>query len=394
MSERSVNETMHEPFMRRALDAARRGWGDTHPNPLVGAVIVEEGSVVAEGFHARAGEPHAEVNALRALSRAPKPGATLYVTLEPCCTHGRTPPCTEAIIASGLKRVVVGATDPNPAHAGHGFERLRAAGVDVVSGVLARECADLNLIFNHWMARGTPLLAAKAGVTLDGKVATRTGESKWITGEAARANAHRWRRYFPAIAVGAGTLRADNPRLTSRLEGAEWCPWRFVFDGLLRTVTDQNPPHLYTDEFRERTIVVTTQHGGLGYVRKLNSMGVKTWVLPGQAPKVNFAEFRKRCVEEGVIGVLFEGGAQLLSEMLQAKELDYLFTYQAPVFFADDKGKAILRGLRTEKLAQAVRLREVRHETHGDDVLTRGFVQYPEKMFADEASFVRRGVIE
>src|SRR5262249_17847975 len=159
----------------------------------------------------------------RALGRKPKNGATLYVTLEPCCTHGRTPPCTEAIVAAGITKVVAGATDPNPAHAGKGFEILRAGGVHVTSGILARECADLNLIFNHWIVTGAPLFAAKSGVTLDGKVATRTGDSKWITGEAARANGHHWRRYFPAIAVGAGTVRADDPRLTARHGEAEWC---------------------------------------------------------------------------------------------------------------------------------------------------------------------------
>ncbi len=389
-----MKELDHETYMRHALTVARRGWGDTHPNPLVGAVIVERGEVVAEGHHARAGEPHAEVNALRALGRKPRADATLYVTLEPCCTHGRTPPCTDAIVDAGLRRVVVGATDPNPAHAGHGFDVLRAAGVDVVTGVLAAECADLNLIFNHWITTRRPLFAAKSGVTLDGKVATRHGDSKWITGEPARANGHLWRRYFPAIAVGAGTLRADNPRLTARVHGAEWCPWRFVFDGLLRSVLDKGLPNLYTDEFRDRTIVVTTPHGGLGYVRKLNAMGVKTWVIPGQSPKVNFADFRRRCAEEGITGVFFEGGAQLLSELLQARELDYLFTYHAPVLFADDKGKAILRGLRTETLANAVRLTQVRHEVHGDDALMRGFVKYPEKMFVDEATFSRRGLLD
>lgn len=380
----------HEFFMDRALAEARRAWGDTHPNPMVGAVIVEDGSVVAAGYHARAGEAHAEVNALRALGRKPRPGATLYVTLEPCCTHGRTPPCTEAIIAAGLTRVVVGATDPNPAHAGHGYEILRAQGVEVIAGVRAAECADLNLIFNHWITTGRPLFAAKSGVTLDGKVATRTGDSKWITGEAARANGHRWRRLFPAIAVGAGTVRADNPRLTARANGTEWCPWRFVFDGLLRTVTDKAMPGVYTDEFRERTIVVTTPHGGLGYVRKLNALGVKTWVLGGGAPKVAFADFRQRCVAEGITGVFFEGGAQLLSELLQARELDYLFAYQAPVLLADDKGKGILRGLRTETLSQAIRLGEVRHEVHGDDALMRGRLIYPEKVHVDEATFSRK----
>jgi len=380
----------HEIFMRRAIAAARQGWGDTHPNPLVGAVIVEDGQVVAEGHHVRAGEPHAEIHALRALGRKPAAGATLYVTLEPCSTHGRTPPCTSALIEAGFARVVVGATDPNPAHAGHGFTLLREAGIDVVTGVLADDCADLNLIFNHWITTNGPLFAAKSGVTLDGKVATRTGDSKWITGEAARANGHIWRRYFPAIAVGAGTLRADNPRLTARVNGVEWCPWRFVFDGLLRSVTDKSMPGVYTDEFRERTIVVTTPHGGLGYVRKLNAMGVKSWVINSSTPKVSFPDFRARCVQEGIPGVFFEGGAQLLSELLQARELDYLFTYHAPVLFADDKGKAIFRGLRTETLENAIRLERVRHEVHGDDALMRGFIRYPEKMFVDEASLNRK----
>ena len=381
---------VHASFMRRALTVAKRGWGDTHPNPLVGALIVEEGEVVAEGHHAQAGGPHAEIAALRALGRKPKAGATLYVTLEPCCTHGRTPPCTDAIVDAGLSRVVAGATDPNPAHAGKGYELLRAGGVEVIEGVLAADCADLNLIFNHWISTGRPLFAAKSGVTLDGKVATRTGDSKWITGPAARANGHVWRRYFPAIAVGAGTVRADNPRLTARVDGVEWCPWRFVFDGLLRSVTDKAMPGVYTDEFRERTIVVTTPHGGLGYVRKLNAMGVKAWVLNSSTPKVNFQDFRARCVQEGIPGVFFEGGAQLLSELLQARELDYLFTYHAPVLFADDKSKPILRGLRTENLENAIRLRAVRHEVHGDDALMRGFVSYPEKLFVDEATFNRK----
>ena len=377
-------------FMRRALDLARKGWGNTHPNPMVGALIVEDDTVVAEGWHEKAGEAHAEINALVALGRKPRIGATLYVTLEPCSTHGRTPPCTTAIIEGGIKHVVVGATDPNPAHAGRGDALLKAAGIEVINGILADECADLNLIFNHWIASGRTLFAAKSGVTLDGKVATRTGDSKWITGELARADGHRWRRLFPAIAVGAGTVRADNPRLTARTPDAEWCPWRFVFDGLLRTVNEKSLPAVYTDEFRERTIVVTTQHGGLGYVRKLNSLGVKTWVIPSSTPKVNFGDFRQRCAAEGITGVFFEGGAQLLSELLQGRELDYLFVYHAPVLFADEKGKGILRGLRTETLANAIRLERVKHELHGDDTLMRGYVRYPEKMFVDEALLSRK----
>src|SRR5262245_54618262 len=186
----------HEHFMRRAIVLARGVWGTTHPNPMVGALIVEDGHIVAEGATAPDGGPHAERLALLARGKTPRPGATMYVTLEPCCTHGRTGACTEAIIAAGIKRVVVGATGPFPEHQGKGFEMLRAAGIEVISGVLERECNDLNLIFNHWVKRG-PMLAAKAAITLDGKIACRTGESRWITNDAARIDVHRWRRLFP-----------------------------------------------------------------------------------------------------------------------------------------------------------------------------------------------------
>ena len=387
-----MTDTNHDdPFMRTALNLARQAWGNTHPNPMVGAVVVEDGKIVAEGFHAQDGGPHAERLALAKLGRAPKPGATLYVTLEPCSTHGRTGACCDAIRESGIRRVVVGATDPNPDHAGKGFEVLRAAGVEVVAGVLERECADLILIFNHWIARRTPLMAAKVAVTLDGKIACRTGESRWITGEASRADVHHWRRYFPGIAVGAMTILKDNPRLTARPEGGEeWCPRRFVFDGLLRTVSDKILPHVYTDAHRERTVVVTTPHGGMGYVRKLRDLGIAVWVMDSSTQRVNFADFRRRCAEEKITGVYVEGGAQLVSEIIRAKQLDYLFSYRAPVLFADDKARAVFSGLRPEQLDQAVRLADVRNETFGDDSLMRGRVVYPEKLLLDETVFSLR----
>jgi diaminohydroxyphosphoribosylaminopyrimidine deaminase/5-amino-6-(5-phosphoribosylamino)uracil reductase len=378
----------HDIFMRRALELARRGWGTTQPNPMVGALLVEDGQVVAEGWHAQDGGAHAEKVALARLGRVPRAGATLYVTLEPCCTAGRTGACTDTILAAGVRRVVVGATDPNPAHVGRGLEILRAAGVEVFSGVCERECTDLNLIFNHWITQGRPLLAAKAAVTLDGKIACRTGDSRWITNEQSRADVHRWRRLFPAIAVGAGTILQDNPRLTARVAGeAEWCPQRFVFDGLLRTVVDRAMPRVFSDEFCARTIVVTTPHGGLGYVRKLEALGIQVWVLDSPTPRVSFAAFRQRCATEKITGVYFEGGTQLLSELLRAREADYLFMYRAPLLFADDKARGIFTGLRTERLAQAVRLTEVRHETFGDDELMRGRVVYPEKLQTDETVF-------
>jgi diaminohydroxyphosphoribosylaminopyrimidine deaminase/5-amino-6-(5-phosphoribosylamino)uracil reductase len=378
---------LHEHFMRRALAVARQGWGNTHPNPLVGAVIVEQGEVVAEGFHARDGEPHAEIMALHHLERLPRPGATLYVTLEPCSTQGRTGACTSAIIAAGIQHVVVGAVDPNPVHAGHGFEMLRAAGVEVTEGMLADDCADLNLIFNHWITTQTPLLAAKAAVTLDGKIATRTNDSEWITGEMARADVHRWRRLFPAIAVGAGTILSDNPSLTSRLGDEVWCPVRFVFDGLLRTVVDKSLPKVYTDEYKHRTIVVTTPHGGLGYMRKLQAMGVQVWNLPSSTMRAPLPDFRRKCAEAGITGVYFEGGALIISELIQFRQLDYLFIYRAPVLLGDEKAKAVFKGLRSEKLVNAVRLENVRHASFGPDQLMRGRVAYPEKLQVDETTF-------
>jgi len=372
--------------MARALELARQGWGETHPNPMVGAVIVENGTVVAEGYHARAGEDHAEVAALKALGRRPGEGATLIVTLEPCSTEGRTGPCTEAICEAGIRHVIVGAEDPNPAHSGRGLTLLRERGVQVESGVLESECTDLNLLFNFWIREKKTFFAGKLATTLDGKIACRTGESKWITGEVARRDVMRWRRLFPGIGVGTNTVLSDQPKLTSR-QDEEWCPIRFVFDGLLRTAHQKELPGLYTDKFRERTIVVTTEHAGTGYVRRLSSEGIKVWSFPNNTPKVPFPLFRQKCAEEGILGVYFEGGSQLLSEMMQARELNYLFTYQAPMFFADDKAKPALRGLRTEKIEQGIRLGDVRHCTLGDDHLVRGSISYPTKFSVDEVVF-------
>ena len=210
-------------FMRRALRLARQGYGTTSPNPMVGAVLVKGGRIIGRGWHRRAGAPHAEIEALRdAQKRGHKAkGATLYVTLEPCCTQGRTPPCTDAIVAAGIRRVVVGAVDPNPRHRGRAFKILRRAGTAVTQGVMAEECARLNEAFNHWIVHRTPFVTVKAGMTLDGKIATAAGESRWITGEKARAYGMKLRQGADAILVGINTVLADDPSLTVRMQNAE-----------------------------------------------------------------------------------------------------------------------------------------------------------------------------
>lgn len=368
------NAERDERFMRRAVALARLGNGDTHPNPMVGALIVEDGKIVAEGWHKRAGTAHAERAALAALGRAPKPGAEMFVTLEPCSTRGRTGACTEAIIAAGgISRVVVGATDPNPAHAGKGFEILRAAGIDVVPGVLADVCARLNPIFNRLITTGTPLFAVKTAMTLDGRTATRSGESKWITGAEARADVMRLRRYFPAIATGAGTALADDPALTARVPGEKIsCPAaRFVFDRRLRTLEKIGALRLFNDEFRARTVLVTTAEARVPAqaADALAARGIAVWALDAE----NFwADFRSRCARAQLGGVLFEAGAELLGGLISAKAADYVYAYVAPKIFADPAARPAFAGAPLARLSDAFRVKNPAVMRLGDDFLFEG----------------------
>lgn len=315
--------------MQRAIALAKKACGDTHPNPLVGAVLVEDGEIVAEGFHARAGTPHAERVALNALGRKPKPGATLFVTLEPCSTHGRTGACTEAILTAGVSRVVVGATDPNPAHAGRGLTILRERGVEVVSGVLARECENLNPIFNYNIVKQSPLLAAKCALTPDGKMFFEAGTPALITGSEARENVMRERRYFPAIATSSGTVLADNPALTVRLPGEPiTCPIRFVFDRRGRTLEHADSLRVFSDAFREKTIFVTVPATESRARECLAARGVRVWALP-ENPTAFWAAFRENCHAEQINGVYFECGPDFLRALFAARQADYFYAYVA-----------------------------------------------------------------
>lgn len=371
--------------MRAALKEARKAWGHTHPNPAVGAVVVHRGEVVAAGHTAPAGGPHAEVQALAAWRAAGAPlddTTTLVVTLEPCSTHGRTPPCTVAILASGIRRVVIGAMDPNPAHAGCAVPLLEAAGVEVEAGVLAEDCADLNLIFNHWIVRGRPFVAAKMATTLDGRVAASGGRSQWITGALAREDVARWRSYFPAIAAGAGTLWADNPHLTIRLPGAaERCGRRFILDGGF-SLQSGSPEdwHVFADAFAARTTLVVDKTQAETARAWLEGTPVKVWALDGvgTGPVGRVRSFLEQLQSSGLTGLYLEGGPGLWSAFLAAGKIDYLFAYRAPVLMADAGAPGPFFGQSPISPGEALRLRQTQVKSfRGGDQLVRGFFDDP-----------------
>ena len=242
--------------MRAALAEARRGIGRASPNPAVGAVLVRGQRVISRGYHRASGLPHAEIECLAAAPRGSLRSAMLYVTLEPCSTIGRTPPCTDAIVRAGVGRVVIGATDPNPLHSGRGIDQLRAAGIKVTTGVLAAECSRLNEAFNKWIVTGKPFVIAKCGMSLDGRLTRAPNEGRWLTGPAARRHAMQLRAQVDAILIGAETLRRDNPRLTTRgIRGARQ-PWRVV---LSRSGKLPRTAHLFADRFADRTLVYRRQ---------------------------------------------------------------------------------------------------------------------------------------
>jgi diaminohydroxyphosphoribosylaminopyrimidine deaminase/5-amino-6-(5-phosphoribosylamino)uracil reductase len=317
-------------FMRRALALARRGAGTTSPNPCVGAVLVRDGNLIAEDYHKHAGGPHAEVFVLRKAGPRAR-GATLYVTMEPCCTHGRTPPCTDAIIAAGVKRVVVAALDPNPKHDGRGLAALRRAGIRVAAGVLADEARALNVAFNKWITTGRPLVTAKAALSLDGKMATRTGDSKWITDARARRKAHEMRAQVDAIMVGANTVIRDNPRLTLRHGVRGRQPWRVVVDSRGRS---PRRARLFTDSLRHRTLVFTTNHSTPRWRQYLALLGITVLVAPSKGGRVDLRAALRELGRMEVTSVMVEGGATLLGAMFDARLVDRIAFFYAPIILA------------------------------------------------------------
>ena len=336
----------HTRFMRAALKEALKGVGATSPNPAVGAVIVKNGRILSRGWHQRVGQPHAEVEALRALSSPELArGATLYVTLEPCCTHGRTPPCTAAILAAGIRRVVVGAADPHPAHAGRGLELLRERGVEVETGVLEAECRQLNRAFFKWITTGRPWVIAKAALSLDGRITRVPGEGQWLTGPLARMDAHRLRVRADAVLVGAETVRADDPSLTVRavpMPPGKSQPWRVV---LTQTGNLPAGARLFTDEHRERTLVYQNKPlkavlEELGGVHRVNT-------------------------------VLAEGGGKILGALFAEGLVDEVCFYLAPLLCGGPSLAVAAPGPRLD----GVTLEETAYKKLGRDLRLSGLVR-------------------
>ncbi len=358
-------------LMRRVLRLARKGWGRTSPNPMVGCVLVRDGQVVGEGWHSAAGEPHAEIEALRAAGAAAR-GATLYVNLEPCSHHGRTPPCAEAVIAAGVDRVVAAVQDPNPRVAGRGFRRLRRAGIAVEVGLLAREAEELNEAFFCHVVRGRPFLHLKAAMTLDGKTAAAGGISKWISCDKSRRLVHRWRLGSDAVMVGAGTALADDPDLTPRPpRGGTSVDWksttRVVLDSRLRLPATSR---MLANLERGPVLVFTSHNAPANRKNALVEAGADVIrIAKARDGGLDLRRVLEALHRRGITRVLLEGGATLNASALASGLVDRLSIFIAPKLLGGTMSIPLLNGLPGDDLRRAVELDRLSCRRVGSDLL-------------------------
>jgi diaminohydroxyphosphoribosylaminopyrimidine deaminase/5-amino-6-(5-phosphoribosylamino)uracil reductase len=360
--------------MARALELAARARGRTAPNPMVGAVVVAGDEVVGEGYHARAGEPHAETLALAAAGDAAR-GADLYVTLEPCAHHGRTPPCVDAIVDAGVSRVFAAMRDPNPLVDGRGLARLREAGVQVKTGMLGDEAARLNEVYCKHVTTGLPHVTLKIGMSLDGKTATRSGDARWITGEESRRRVHELRNVSDAVLVGIGTILADDPDLTTRLPGVE-CrhPERVVIDSHLRI---PNKARVLAHGTKGRTILVAGPNAPQARRRELRELGAEVIVVDGGERRVEMAAVMGRLGAMGITSVLVEGGSEIAASCLDAGVVDTLVFFIAPLIIGGRDAPPVIGGRGAGPLAEALRLRDMRWSSAGEDLVVEARLREP-----------------
>ena len=340
-------------YMLQAIQLAKQGEGWTNPNPMVGAVIVKNGRIIGKGYHKKCGELHAERNAIASLTESAE-GATIYVTLEPCCHYGKTPPCTEAIIEQKIKRVVIGSRDPNPKVSGKGIKMLQEAGIEVIEDFMREECDRLNPVFFHYITTKTPYVVMKYAMTLDGKIATKTGASKWITGEAARAEVQHMRHRYMGIMAGIGTVLADDPMLNVRVEGWK-SPIRILCDSGLRIPLDGQ---IVKSAGKYRTIVAYADSENTEAKRKrLHEMGVETICCPDENNQVDLKKLMKYLGEEGIDSILLEGGGTLIDSALRAGIVQEVQAFIAPKLFGGMNSKTPVEGIGVRFPSEAVKLK-------------------------------------
>lgn len=361
-------------FMREAIRLARRGEGRTSPNPCVGAVLVRDGRIIGRGFHRKAGLPHAEPEAI-ASAREDVHGADLYVTLEPCGHSGRTPPCADAIIHAGIARVFFGSFDPDPVTAGKGLACLREAGVEVVRGPCAEEADRLSAPYRHWKETGIPFVTAKWAMTLDGRIATRTGDSKWISSDAARILVHRLRDRVDAVIVGKGTLLADDPLLTARIPRGR-TPLRVALDPLLEAPLDRR---LYRTVSEGPVLVAVGPDAPEERRRALADRGVEVAVFPAAGDRIDLDALLADLGRRGVQHLLAEGGGRLLGDLADRGRIRRVMVFVAPRIIGGEGAVAPVLGAGVERIAEALRIEDPRVRRVGDDTLVEGEVGTPKK---------------
>lgn len=356
-------------YMRKALEIAAYACGRTSPNPLVGSVIVKDDRIVGQGWHRKAGTPHAEIHALNQAGELAE-GATVYVTLEPCSHTGRTGPCADALIRAGVKRVVIAMVDPNPAVAGNGVRKLQAAGIEVETGLMAKEAAELNRIFIKWISTKMPYTIVKSAMSLDGKIATDTGESQWITNETARGYGHTLRDICDGIVVGIDTVIADDPSLTTRIAGRSGKnPIRIVLDSkariplTARMLADGQAP----------VIVITTSEADPDKVRALEAKGATVLVVASKDGHVDIQEAFAELGKQQISSLLIEGGAKIVSSVIREGLADELMTFIAPILIGGQGASSAFGALGVSHLADAVTLEDISIEPLNGNYLFRGY---------------------
>ena len=361
-----------EMYMRRALELAAKGRGTTTPNPMVGAVIVKDGQILGEGYHIRAGEGHAEVNAFRDAEGKDVTGATIYVTLEPCSHYGKTPPCADKIVEKKIGRVVVAALDPNPLVAGRGIEKIRKAGIEVVTGVLAEESIQLNEVFMKYIVTKRPFVLLKAAMSLDGKIATAGGESQWISCEISREEVHHLRHELTGIMAGIGTVLADDPMLNCRIPGGKQ-PVRIIVDSHLRIPEDSR---LVTSAKEYPLVVASTEACDIEKKSRLEAAGVNVLLVQAdQNGHVDLNALMDVLGEMKVDSILLEGGGRLAESALQAGIVDKVQFYIAPMLIGGTQAKTPVEGEGIELLSHAWKVSDWKAERIGDDIKITGYIQ-------------------